>query len=72
MHLRNTLKDYDKVKTMLEGTNSVVFHIRGGDFIRHNITSNVFFYQNAIIKMEQILGEGLEYYVLTDDPVLSH
>ncbi len=57
---------------MIETSNSVIIHIRGGDLKDLNWVTNLFFYQNAVHKMETILGKDLVYYVFTNDPELSH
>ncbi len=59
---------------MLEEKNSVVIHIRGGDYTSYFRIFNTidFFYQNAVAKLEQILGTDLDYFIFTDDSELSH
>ncbi len=66
------MQDYLEVQKMINESNSVIIHIRGTDFRSLNWTSNLFFYQNALYKMESLLGEDLEYFVFTDDPEFSH
>ncbi len=71
---RNVYEDFKLVKRMIEETNSVIIHIRGGDFKHYFnlLTKSDFFYSNAVAKLESILGADLDYFIFTDDPELSH